>query len=61
MKSFQEYLTEAEHKLRFQQPVYESSNDPVANDSASPIGGGTITPEYMKKLMTRPSHRKDKR
>lgn len=57
MKTFRDYLAEAESK--YQQNIVEfNSNDLSANDSISPISGGTVTPDYVKKMISRPSHRK---
>ena len=55
MKSFKEYLAEAEIGQ-----VTENSNLPSANDSTSPINGSTVDYHFAEKLRRNPPQRKPK-
>jgi len=50
MKSFKQYLAEAEMLSQ----VNENSNLPVANDSTSPINGSKVDYEFANKLRRNP-------
>lgn len=50
MKSFKQYLAEAEMLSQ----VSEDSNLPAANDSASPISGAGIDYKFAEKLRRNP-------
>lgn len=48
MKTFKQYLLEAEQQLQT-----ENSNLPAANDSTSPISGRTQDPKFAEQLQRR--------